>query len=181
MDDVAGGVVVAVAGGGPLLLQAVVHTLVDVTGHKVDRCVVLIMEDVVVVVVGVLDNALSPHVPGLQAHGPGHGVHHGGGALPVPAHGVTVAAVHLLDLVEDQCSPEDDDNGEDGHHGHGDDVDTPRQLLAGAHLQGHHHICICGDILDLNADVADSVITAIRVISTIILKGIVGPPVAGRS
>ena len=43
MDDVAGGVVVAVAGGGALLLQAVVHALVDVTGHKVDRCVVLIV------------------------------------------------------------------------------------------------------------------------------------------
>ena len=104
------------AAGRNFLLETACDALVDVTVRHVEGRGVLIVEDVVVVVVRVLQDAPLP-VSGVQA--PGRAVHHGCSALLV----LGCTRVHFLDLVEDERGSEDDDNGQHSHNCHRDDVD----------------------------------------------------------
>merc|ERR1711992_217130 len=99
-------------GGGGASLVSIVDTVVHITAHKVDGSVVLVGEDVVVMRGRLLDDL------------PGHSVHHGSRALPVSALSSTQPAGDSLDPGEDESGAQDDEDGEESHNDHGDDVDT---------------------------------------------------------
>ena len=128
-QDLTGGVMIAAAGragrtggGGGASLVSIVDTVVHITAHKVDGSVVLVGEDVVVMRGRLLDDL------------PGHGVHHGSRALPVPSLSTSQPAGHSLYPGEDQGGAQDDEDGEESHHDHGDDVDTAGHVLLLHHL-----------------------------------------------
>ena len=103
MNDVAGSIMITVSWRS--FLHTITDTFVDVIAWKVNRSMIFILEDVVVV------RRILEDVLGVQSiQGSWNSVHHGGSALPVLTVTGAGVAVDLLDLVEDESSTNDDDN-----------------------------------------------------------------------